>query len=331
MRNFTPILILLLIFFSFTAAMAQEEDDPIKVESSVVRLHVGVADRQGRPIKNLNKENFTVYEDGVKQEISRFEPTVAPFSVVMLLDMSGSTKSMRQNIQFAAIRFIDALDPADRVAIYQFNKKVEPLNDFTNNRKAILNSIRVAEGAGDTHLYEALAAAIEKLGKEQNRRKAIVVLTDGKDTPLERQERLQLNTVTSDELVLSTIKADQNETLNQILGQADRLGVTIYPLALPSGDPKRLADPTPRQFAMYNAARTRLQVLAERTGGTLNAINNLEDMGRLYGEVAAELRALYTIEYQPTKTIRDGKWRAIKVEVDKPELFSKTRTGYFAK
>jgi VWFA-related protein len=82
---------------------------------------------------------------------------------------------------------------------------------------------------------------------------------------------------------------------------------------------------------MYSAARARLQILADRTGGTLNAINHLEDMGRLYASVAADLRALYTVEYAPTDTKRDGKWRAIKIEVNRAELISRTRPGYFAK
>ena len=92
-----------------------------------------------------------------------------------------------------------------------------------------------------------------------------------------------------------------------------------------------VAEPTPIQVAMYNAARARLKILADRTGGTLNAINRLEEMGRLYASVAAELRTLYTIEYQSTNEKRDGKWRAIKIEVNNAELISKTRQGYFAR
>ena len=102
-------------------------------------------------------------------------------------------------------------------------------------------------------------------------------------------------------------------------------------LALPTGDPSKLADPTPIQVAMYQSARSRLQILAARTGGTLNAINRLEEMGRLYASVAAELRTLYTIEYQSTNEKRDGRWRAIKIEVSNTDLISKTRQGSFAK
>ena len=322
---------ILLLFLSFgILAVRAQDDEVIKVNSAIVRLNVGVADRQGRPIVNLNKANFTLYEDGVKQDISRFEPTVAPFSVVMLLDMSGSTLGFREVIRQSAFRFIDALAPDDRVAILEFNDKVTQLNDFTNNRKSIANSIIVANGRGKTQLYKALDFSLEKLSKEGKRRKAIIVLTDGVDTSLRDFDRDSLEKAAPSDIA-NFIKPDASDALNKILNKSDAQGVTIYPLALPTGDPFKLADPTPIQTAMYSAARARLQTLSERTGGTFNAINHLEDMGKLYAIVAADLRALYTIEYAPADTKRNGKWRAIKIEVDSPELISRTRPGYFAR
>ena len=323
-------LLILLIIFGFLSASAQQDDDIIKVDSSIVRLNVGVVDRLGKPMKNLTKDSFTLYENGVKQEISRFEPTTAPFSVVMILDMSGSTKGFRQNIELAALRFLDAIAPDDRVAVIEFYEKVNVLNDFTNDRRKIAHSIGVANGRGKTNLYKSLRVALEKLSNEGARRKAIVVLTDGIDTETQNDDRKFLGKFQDTE-VLTAIKPELNETLNRILTQSDAQGVTIYPLALPTGDPARLADPTPRQIAMYSAGRTRLKILADRSGGTLNAINRLEDMGRLYAEVAADLRALYTIEYQPADVKRDGKWREIKIEVSNADLVTRTRQGYFAR
>src|SRR5881396_3593064 len=105
--------ILAFISISFLAASAQD-DDPIRVDSSIVRLNVGVVDSRGHSITTLNKDSFDLYEDGIKQQITRFEPSDAPFSVVIMLDMSGSTLSFRQVITQSAIRFIDALSPNDR-------------------------------------------------------------------------------------------------------------------------------------------------------------------------------------------------------------------------
>lgn len=319
----------LILLFGFLTVSAQD-DDIIKVNSSIVRLNVGVVDGRGRPITNLSKENFTVYEDGIKQEIARFEPTVAPFSAVLILDMSGSTLGFRQTIQQSALRFIDALAPDDRVAVIEFYDKVNLRNDFTSDRRTIINSITAANGRGKTQLYKALDFALGKLSKEGKRRKAIIVLTDGIDTSLQNTDRAFLSKFNEGEIP-NAIKPETSEALNSILNKSDAQGVTVYPLALPTGDPIKLAEPTPIQIAMFSAARTRLKILADRTGGTLNVINRLEDMGRLYAAVAADMRALYTVEYQPLNIKRDGKWRAIKIEVNNPELISKTRQGYFAK
>lgn len=315
----------LILLFSFPIAFAQE--DVIKVESSIVRLNVGVVDDKGRPITSLNRGNFAVYEDGVKQDISRFEPTVAPFSVVLVLDMSGSTLNFRQTIQQSAMRFIDALAPEDRVAVIEFYDKVNLRNDFTSDRRIITNSIAAANGRGKTQLYKALDLALDKLSKEGNRRKAIIVLTDGVDTAAQGKDRDLLGKSKENE-IQNAIKPETGDIINRILKKSDAQGATVYPLVLPTS---KISEPTPIQIAMNTAARARLQILAERTGGTFNAINNLEDMGRLYAAVAADLRALYTVEYQPVNSKRDGKWRAIKIEVNNPELISRTRQGYFAK
>ena len=330
MRLNKIIFFVIFLLFSFSTVFAQGDDEVIKVDSSIVRLNVGVADNKGRPITSLNKENFTLYEDGVKQHISRFEPTVAPFSVVMMLDMSGSTLGFREVIRQSASRFIDALAPDDRVAVVEFYDKISLRNDFTNDRRTIINSINVANGRGKTQFYKALEFALEKLAKEGKRRKAIIVLTDGVDSTVRDRDRIFLEKFKESELS-TAIKPEQNNELNRVLNSADAQGVTVYPLGLPTGDPFKLADPTPMQVALFSAARTRLQILADRTGGTFKAINRLEEMGTLYAGVAAELRALYTIEYQPSNIKRDGKWREIKIELNNPELISKTRQGYFAK
>lgn len=329
MLHYRALIVFPLILISFGLIFAQD-DDPIRVDSTIVRLNVGVVDKRGRQITDLTKNDFAVYEDGVKHEITRFEPSTAPFSVVMILDMSGSTLGFRQVIQLSAFRFIDALLPEDRVAVIEFYDKVNLLNDFTINRRTIGNSINVASGRGKTQLYKAIDVALDKLSKEKTRRKAIVVLTDGVDTAVRDKDRELLEKL-DDTQIPSAIKPDTSEILIKVLNRSDAQGVTIYPLALPTGDPAKLADPTPRQVAMYEAARARLQTVADRTGGTLNAIKALEDMGKIYGQVAAQLRTLYTVEYQPQNDKRDGKWRSVRIEVKNPDLISRTRQGYFAK
>ena len=309
-----------------------------------MQLNVGVVDPQGRAVTSLSRNDFAVYEDGVKQPILHFEPTHAPFSLVMLLDMSGSTVSFRAQLKQAAFRFLDALAPEDRVAVVQFNAKVKMLEKFSTKRKDTAYAIEIADGAGQTYLYEALNFALKELEKEGKRRKAIVVLTDGLDTSLRNSDRAQVVNAQTDAEAVSAIDAKTSAALNTVLSAADRQGVTIYPLALPSGDPKRLPSiakaagvasplpPDPIIMGIYSAARTRLQNLADRTGGKLNEIQRLDQMARLYVEVAAHLRSLYTVAYQPANgRAKDGKWHEIRVEVTQPSLTARTRPGYFAR
>jgi Ca-activated chloride channel homolog len=321
----------LLTVFAFLPAGAQEPDDIIRTETRLVQLNIGVVDKQGRAVTSLTKNDFVVYEDGVKQSIQLFEPVNAPFSLVLMLDMSGSTINFRQQLKLASQRFLDALAPDDRVAVVQFNKDVKSLTGFTVDRQKTAYAIEIANGAGETYFYEALKFALRELEKEGKRRKAIVVLTDGLDTRLRNSDRASLTKAQTNEEALATIKPDSSADLNSVLASADRQGVTIYPLALPSGDPKRLPIPTPNIIGIYAAARARMQSLADRTGGRLNEINQLQYMAQLYREVAANLRTLYTVSYQPAGDRPRGKWHEIKVEVAHSELTARTKPGYFAR
>jgi Ca-activated chloride channel homolog len=313
------------------AVRAQEPDDVITTNTALVQLNVGVVDRQGRAVTSLSRGDFAVYEDNIRQTIQSFEPADAPFSLVLLLDMSGSTVTFRQQLKQAAERFLDAVSPVDRVAVIQFNAKVKMLAGFSTDRQKAAYAIEITEGAGETHFYEALRYSLAELAKEGKRRKAIVVLTDGLDTHMRNSDRSAAAGAQTDEDAVKAIKPDSNPEFNAILTAADRQGVTIYPLALPSGDPKRLPLPDPTINGIYAAARTRLQTLADRTGGSLNEIRRLDQMARIYLEVAASLRTLYTVAYQPPTRNRDGRWRAIRIEVTNPDLTAKTKPGYFAK
>jgi Ca-activated chloride channel family protein len=314
------------------AARAQD-DEPIRVESNLVVLNVGVADRKGQAVTDLTRGDFAVYEDGVKQSIVSFEPAASPFSLVLLLDMSGSTLNFRPTLKQSAMRFIDALGPEDRVEVVAFNDKVKTLQGFTTDRRKIDFAIDVlANGKGNTNLYPALRYSLERLAKEGKRRKAIVVLTDGLDTDMSRLDRMTSSQATTVEEANASVKPDQAAAVRSVLDSADRLGVTVYPLALPSGDPKTLLPLTPQQAAVYTAAHARMQSLADRTGGRLHEIRRLEDMGRLYAEVAADMRTLYSIAYQSSNAgARDGRWRAINVEVTRADTIARSRPGYYAR
>ncbi len=336
-QNYFPVIsgrffcLTLLLLAAFVPVHAQDPDDVVRTETSLVQLNIGVVDRQGRPITSLTRNDFVVYEDGVKQSIQHFAPVDAPFSLVLMLDMSGSTVNFRQQLKLASQRFLDALAPEDRVAVIQFNAKVKSLTSFSTDRMKTSYAIEIAGGAGETYFYEALRFALKELEKEGQRRKAIVVLTDGLDSGLRKEDRATVSKAQNDAEALAAIKPNASNDLNAVLAAADRQGVTIYPLALPSGDPKRLPIPSPNITGIYAAARARLQTLADRTGGRLNEIHRLEYMPQLYREVAANLRTLYTVAYQAKGDRPRGKWHEIRVEVVNSDLTARTKPGYYAR
>jgi len=311
------------------------QDDVVVSDTALVQLSVGVVDKQGNSITNLSANDFAVFEDGVRRPILHFEPADAPFSLVMLLDTSGSTITFRQQISQAALRFLDALGPDDRVAVIDFNGKGTKLQlPFSTDRRRIAYTIGITlqAGKGETPLYEALKLSLKELAHEEpRRRKAIVVLTDGLDTDARNGDRAIVVKASGTD-VSSAIKPETNSQLVSVLSNADRQGVTIFPLALPSGDPKRLPLPDPGITAMYAAARARLDLLANRTGGRLHEIHRLDDLSKLYALVAADLKTIYTVVYQrPNPSLHDGKWREIRVEVAHRDLVASTKPGYFAK
>jgi len=325
--SFAVLLIVLAVGVS-----AQQPDDTIVFNTALVQLNVGVVDRQGRAITTLSRNDFKVYEDGVLRPIATFEPTESPFSLVMMLDMSGSTINFRQQIQQSALRFLDALAPDDRVAVVEFNGKgVKTLLGFSTDRRRTAYAITLATGAGSTPLYDALKFSLDELGREGKRRKAIVVLTDGVDTKQKDADRVIVQKALESE-VSTAIKPEVNSQLISVLNDADRQGVAIFPLALPSGDPKRLPLSDSLMTAMYTAARTRLELLANRTGGQLHEVRRLDELAKIYPIIAAEMRSLYTIAYRPQNPgAHDGKWREIRIEVARAELVARTKPGYYAR
>jgi VWFA-related protein len=324
-----------LVALVLLSAVARAQDDPdvvVTTSTNLVILNVGVADQKGRAIPNLSQSDFNVYEDGVRQSVVSFEPSTAPFSLVLLLDMSGSTRNFRPTLKQSALRFIDALSPEDRIEVVIFSDQVKTLQGFTTDRRKIGFAIEEAEGRGNTNLYKALRRSLADLSKEGKRRKAIVVLSDGLDTEERKLDGSATAEAKTGDEALATVKPDQSAALRSVLDLADRLGVTIYPLALPSADPAKMLPFTPQQSAIYSAARTRMQTLADRTGGRLHEIRRLEDMGRLYAEVAAEMRTLYSLAYQSSNARpRDGQWRAITVEVTRADAIARSRPGYYAR
>ena len=328
----------------------------LKVNVDSVFLNVSVRDRStSRSIPSLQKDDFRVYEDGVKQQIDQFLPTEAPFNLLLLLDVSGSTASYLHLMKQAAIDFTRQIKANDRVAIATFNSRVQLIQDFTNDRAAAERAINRIKSGGGTAFYDALLTCIDRYMRTIEGRSAIVVFTDGVDNQLEGKPGTSSRT-TYDELfrrvqeidtIIYTIFLD---TEGQAVtargpsrspggiggwpgGRRGRFPGSIpFPLPIPQPTP----NPAPRrqqdQRAIYEEARDQLQEIAEQTGGRMYSPHKIGELSSVYSEIADDLRIQYQLGYNSANRLQDGRWRAIRVMVENhPEAEVRTRKGYYAR
>jgi len=185
----------------------QDSDDTaLKIDAMLVAVPVVVNDRNGIYVPNLKTEDFMIFEDKTQQEITFFSAVKEPFDVVLMLDTSGSTKEKLGQIQAAAITFVNQLLPADRVMVISFDDHVYQLSDFTNDRKELEKAIRQTRPRQGTHLYDAVYMAVKQVKKGANKRRAIILFTDGVDWHSE--------------------DANYNETVAMV----EEAGVLVYPI-----------------------------------------------------------------------------------------------------
>lgn len=286
---------IILFLFCFTASNFSQDDDVIKVESSIVVLNATITDAKGKSAFGLKQPQFKVFEDGLEQKIDFFESQSTPFAAVVLLDTSGSMEQRISMARSAAINFLDGLRSDDAAAIYNFDSKVSLVQDFSNSRD-ISEKIFDLKATGMTVLNDAVYRATQELNKRPEKRKAIIVLSDGADTK-------------------SKVSADK------ALKAALSSNITIYTIdmsATDTGGRERMQS----QGALKN--------FAEKSGGVFISTAGGAAMREAFKSVVEELGTQYTLGYQPSNTKKDGKWRSIEIRVARPNLTIRTRKGYNA-
>jgi VWFA-related protein len=292
----------------------------IRIETRLVNLNVKAMDKAGRPLTDLKVEDFVVTEDGVKQDVSHFKPVNAPVNVIMLLDLSGSTKSKRNAMVDAARKFIDALPAQDKIALVAFTRRYRALSDFTADKESLKKVVEQIKGFdGGTAFYDSMWQALDQLDQIPDARKAIVVLTDGEDESLIGDK-------------------ETTHTFDELLDRASEEDVTIYPIyfsgrnhydkvgLLFGGGGGLMSGSDNRKIA-----RKQLDSLAEQTGGEVFNAQLEEDLDGAYKRVASELHTLYSLAYSPDKLKHNGEFRKIGVKLSREDAVARTRKGYFDK
>jgi Ca-activated chloride channel family protein len=269
----------------------------------IVSLSVTVTDPDGRYVTGMDASDFSVFEDGVKQEITYFDRTNLPIALSLLLDTSASMEGRMSIAQEAAVGFARRLRPSDLAQLIDFDTRALIAQAFTSDGARLEEAIRRTTAGGSTALYNAVYIALKELKRARGaaaqdlRRQAIVLLSDGEDTA---------SLVTYDE----------------VLELAKRSDTGIYTIGL--------RDPDEPAAKGFREAAFVLRDLAQQTGGRSFSPNRVEDLAGVYGQIADELASQYLVGYVSKNAKRDGAWRRVVVQVARAEAQARAKQGYYA-
>lgn len=293
------------------------EGDIIRVDSQLVTLNISVIDRStSRGLAGLVQSDFNLFEDGQEQRIVQFESSSAPFDLVLLIDLSGSTKEVVKLIRAAALRFVNAARPADRIAVITFAGTSTIVSGLTADRDLLRQRIETIDTLrGDTKLYDAINFTMNQVRKDANnaRRAAIVVMSDGLDGTIPGISG-QIGSQTP-----------YRETLRNI----QEFDGVLYTLWL--NTEYEAMSPEDTQPEAFDAGHDRMKEMAEAGGGVFYPVERLTDLAGAYEQVVADLGTVYSLAYRPSNNARDGQWRAIKIGVSRSNAVARGKRGYYAK
>jgi len=291
-----------------------DPNDVIKTETNLVSLNVSVFNSKLKTfVGSLTKDDFQVLENDQPQTITYFASTDVPFDLVLLIDLSGSTADKRDLIKESTLRFIEAARPTDRLAIVTFSDKTTVISPLTLDRTQLAASVKNMEGIGGSHVWDAVKFALDEvLGpKSLERRRAVVLMSDGVDGALMR----------SDPQIGSKI------TFADLIEQVRQTDALIVPIYL---DTEEHYGNSLIQEQYENARRT-LNLLANESGGSYYRARKLSDLNGVYEQVINDLGKVYSLGYKPTNAARDGTWRSVQVSIaNRTDLVARTRPGYYA-
>ena len=293
------------------------EGDIIRVDTELVSVNVSVIDRgTNRALNDLAKEDFRLSEDNVPQQIAHFDSVSAPFNLVLLIDLSGSTTKVVELIKSAALHFVEAARPFDRIGVITFaggQVVVSPLTTDHNTLRQRISAIEKPEGS--TRLYDSLTFAMDEVFREakDSRRNAVVVMSDGLDSVLPN--------VTGEGSKLS---------YDELVKRAKEFDGVIYSIWVDTQSYEPLS-PQDIQQETFDLAHDRMRDLADHGGGVFYECEELKDLAGAYDRVVADLGTVYTLSYRPTNRVRDGSWRTVRVNVNRANAIARGKRGYYAK
>lgn len=293
-----------------------DEGDVIRVDSQMVTVNMSVIDRTtNRGLVGLGKSDFRLYENGAEQNILQFESASAPFDLLLLVDISGSTREKLELIRSAALRFVAAARRQDRIGVITFAGNPTLVSQPTLDRRLLrerINEIQTAR-LGDTKLYDATDFALTQILQEAKtrRRTAVIVMSDGLDGAIEG------------------VRGDGSAIpYGDLVSRVQEFDGVLYTLWLNTRYVPLSAEDTSEEA--FDQGYDQMKQIAEVGGGVFYEVKRLEDLAGAYERVVADLGTVYSLAYRPSDKNRDGKWRAIRVNVQRPSAVARGKRGYYA-
>lgn len=280
---------------------SQDQVPVVKERTEVVTLTVTVTDPYNRLVTGLDKQNFVVYEDKIKQPIEFFADEDVPVSLGIIFDVSGSMKGKIDRAREALKAFVQASHDNDDFFLVGFNQRANLLAEFTDG-EALLNKLTFVDTRGQTALYDAAYLGIEKVRQGRHNKRALLLISDGQD---------------------NSSRYSYGE-LRKLLKEAD---VQIYCIGI-----VELGGGSGGSLDLQG--QSILEEMSQVTGGKAFFPRSAAELEDATTRIALELRRQYSIGYIPTNVKRDNRWHKIKVEVKPPrglpKLTVRTKDGYYA-
>ncbi len=321
-----------------------EDDEIIKVETNLVTMPVTVLDRNGRFVSGLQQRDFKIFENNIEQEVGFFARVETPFTVVLMIDVSPSTQYKINEIQDAAILFVNQLRREDKVMVISFDERVNILSRATNDRNVLTRAIQQARFGDGTSLYDAVDQVINRELSYIDGRKAVVLFTDGVDTTSRRSNYQSTVRQTEEvEALFYPIRYDTYSGYNSgggtqsryptqkrrsgglggILG--DILGGIVVGGNTPTGGGGGSAGSSRGE---YETGKRYLEDIARNSGGRNFEANTTSNLDAAFSGIAEELRQQYQIGYYPESIGQKGDRKSIRVRVQRPNLVVRAKTSY---
>lgn len=322
-----------------TPVAGNAEDEVLKVETNLVTMPVSVLDRDGRFIAGLQQRDFKIFENGAEQKLEYFQSTEQPFTVVLMIDVSPSTRFQMDEIHQAAMMFVQQLRQDDKVMVVTFDENVNVLTYPTNDRMQIRRAIETADFGDGTSLYEAVDQVLNRELTKIQGRKAIVLFTDGVDTTSRRADfDSTLRDAEETDVLVYPIRYDTENGGNGGWGGNQRrggrqqqqrnnnggiLGKILGGIVF--GGPVQMGGGNQGDYA---TGQRYLENLAQNSGGRKFEADSLYNLESSFSGIAEELRRQYSIGYYPENVGQIGDRKQITIRVQRPNVVVRAKTSY---